>query len=323
MGASAVVLATPSGALTAGTTITGLNLRSSYTVNSTILAVVPAGTVVYPYLTYNVWHKIYYLVKLGWVSAKYVSTPTTVVGGREVEITEDYTSNRAGLTDRYWTTPSLTPLLVSVAGAVRISDVPANSVVYRDPVNEKLGGEVPGWFFVRTQGASGWMEASVLARTSTARTSNTLGWTRTLILSVPNGTLAAKHLVAIPWDPEKTLIAAPALADLTRLNNAFKVKFAKNLDVDFANRTLGTQRYLYEDLGPYIAAKPGTSNHGWGMAIDVPETFEYSFDGAYYKWLKANSYKCNWIHRTNLEQYRADGSLNPYAESWHFEYVGK
>ncbi len=53
------------------------------------------------------------------------------------------------------------------------------------------------------------------------------------------------------------------------------------------------------------------------MAIDVPEWTKYNFESARFKWLKANSHKYNWIHPKRLEK----GS--PYAEYWHFEYVGK
>ncbi|MET0977667.1 MAG: M15 family metallopeptidase, partial [Paeniglutamicibacter terrestris] len=67
----------------------------------------------------------------------------------------------------------------------------------------------------------------------------------------------------------------------------------------------------------YVAARPGTSNHGWGTAIDMPETYDYSFRGKYFKWLKANSKNYNWVHRKILEE------DSPYAEAWHFDYVGR
>lgn len=303
-------------------TTANLNLRSGPGTAYRALTVVPLGTRFYALATSQGWYQLTFEGVIGWVSGKYVEPLPADAGGRAVEIREKYTRNSAGLTDRYFTFAAFTALYESVGGPVRIDDIPANSVVYRDVPHEMEGGQLDGWFFVRTQGCAGWMRSASVVRTCGARTANTLGWTRAQIMSLPNGTLTSRHLVAIPWDSEKTLIAAPALADLTRLNEAFRAEFGRNLDVDLANRTLGTQKYLYQELGPYVAAKPGTSNHGWGMAIDVPETFEYSFDGPYFAWLKANSKNFNWIHRTNLEQYKADGSPNPYAEAWHFEYVG-
>ena len=267
----------------------------------------------------NGWYKISTQGKTGWISGAYV---TTCSKGCAIDA-GPYTTNRAGLTDRYFTKSSGADLFASVNGKKRIGDIPKNSIAYRDKAWEKKAGPVSGWYYVRTQGADGWMKASALKRSTNAKTSNTAKTTRATVLKQANGKLPSSMLVALPWDKEKTLIAAPAAADLGRLNAAFKKKFGKNLDIDLAYRTLDTQKFLYQELGPYIAAKPGTSNHGWGLAIDVPETYNYSFKGKYYKWLKANSKKYNWIHRKNLEEFRANGSKNPYAEAWHFEYVGK
>lgn len=306
-----------------------LNLRKSSTVNSKSLAIVTKGsTLTATAKASNGWFKVTYKGKTGYVSNKYAkkvgttsSSSNNSSGGRAVS-TGNYTSNRAGLTDRYFTKNNGADLFKSVGGSKRISDIPANSIVYRDIKLEKKGGQRAGWYFVRTQGTSGWMKSSTLKKTSNAATSNSKGYTRSQARKQTNGKISSSMLVAIPWDKEKTLIAAPALKDLTRMNTAFKARFGKNLDIDLAYRTRSTQDYLMKELGPYIAAKPGTSNHGWGMAIDVPETYDYSFRGKYYKWLKANSKKYNWIHQGYLEEYR-NGKLNPYREAWHFEYVGK
>lgn len=267
----------------------------------------------------NGWYKITANGKTGWVSNKYVKACSK---GCQVD-TGGYTTNRAGLTDRYFTKSNGADLYAAVGGTRRIGDIPKNSITYRDLKWEKEGGQVSGWYFVRTQGMSGWMKSADLKRSSNAGTSNTKGYTRAQVLKQPNGKVSSSMLVAIPWDKEKTLIAAPAVKDLTRLNAAFKKKFGKNLDIDLAYRTYDTQKYYYSELGPYIAAKPGTSNHGWGLAIDVPESRDYSFSGKYYKWLKTNSHKYNWVHRKNLEEFRANETKNPYAEPWHFEYNGK
>ena len=266
----------------------------------------------------NGWYKISTQGKTGWISGAYV---TTCSKGCAIDA-GPYTTNRAGLTDRYFAKTSGADLFASVKGKKRIGDIPKNSIAYRDKAWEKKAGPVSGWYYMRTQGADGWMKASALKRSTNAKTSNTAKTTRATVLKQANGKLPSSMLVALHWDKEKTLIAAPAAADLGRLNAAFKKKFGKNLDIDLAYRTLDTQKLLYQELGHYIAAKPGTSNHGWGLAIDVPETFNYSFKGKYYKWLKANSKKYNWIHRKNLEEFRANGSRNPYAEAWHFEYAG-
>jgi D-alanyl-D-alanine carboxypeptidase len=298
-----------------GKTTARLTLRQKASTASKALATVPKGGI-YAVKKVSGGHaQITSRGKSGWIQGKHLKI-VAKKPGREIYIDQKYTSNRAGLTDRYWTKVSGGDLYESVNGKKRIGDIPRNSVVYRDTKMERTAGSVKGWVFVRTQGMSGWMKTSQLARTSTASTKPTK-YSAKQVLAQKNGRVPEKMLVAIPWDKEKTLIAAPALKDLNRLNAAFKKKFGRNLDIDLAYRTRATQDAYWVALGPYIAARPGTSNHGWGTAIDVPETYDYSFRGKYYKWLKANSKKYNWVHRKILEE----GS--PYAEAWHFDYVGR
>ncbi len=297
-----------------------LNIRKGSGTNYSVVGKIIKGQPAYSTSkAANGWYKISTQGTTGWVSGQYLSTCAT---GCEIDA-GPYTTNRAGLSDRYFTKSAGADLYASVNGKKRIGDIPKNSIVYRDLAWEKKAGPVSGWYYVRTQGADGWMKASALKRNTNAKIANSSQITRAQVQKQANGKLPESMLVALSWDPEKTLIAAPAAADLGRLNTAFKKKFGKNLDIDLAYRTLETQKFFYQELGSYIAAKPGTSNHGWGLAIDVPESYDYSFKGKYYKWLKANSKKYNWVHRKNLEEFRSDGSRNPYAEAWHFEYVGK
>ncbi len=298
-----------------GKSTVALKLRRQASTTSKALATVPNAGIYTVNKVSAGFSQITSRGKTGWVQSKYLKV-VAKKPGREIYIDKKYTSNRAGLTDRYWTKVSGSDLHESVKGKIRIGDIPRNSVVYRDKKMEKTAGSVKGWIFVRTQGMSGWMKTSQLARKSTATTKPGKYSVKT-VLGQKNGKIPERMLVAIGWDKEKTLIAAPALKDLNRLNTAFKKKFGHNLDIDLAYRTRATQDAYWVELGPYVAARPGTSNHGWGTAIDVPETYNYSFRGKYHKWLKANSKKFNWVHRKILEE----GS--PYAEAWHFDYVGK
>ncbi len=298
-----------------GKSTVALKLRRHASTSSKALATVPKAGIYTVKKVSTGFSQITSRGKTGWVQSKYLKV-VAKKPGREIYSDKKYTSNRAGLTDRYWTNVSGSDLHESVKGRIRIGDIPRNSVVYRDTKLEKTAGSVKGWIFVRTQGMSGWMKTSQLARKSSATTKPGKYSAKTL-LGQKNGKVPERMLVAIGWDREKTLIAAPALKDLNRLNAAFKKKFGHNLDIDLAYRTRATQDAYWVELGPYVAARPGTSNHGWGTAIDVPETYNYSFRGKYHKWLKAYSKKFNWVHRKILEE----GS--PYAEAWHFDYVGK
>jgi hypothetical protein len=59
------------------------------------------------------------------------------------------------------------------------------------------------------------------------------------------------------------------------------------------------------------AAVPGTSNHGWGKAVDMHDlSGGLPTTGAAYRWMKANAGRFGWI--------------NPILtnEAWHWEWVG-
>jgi murein DD-endopeptidase MepM/ murein hydrolase activator NlpD len=66
---------------------------------------------------------------------------------------------------------------------------------------------------------------------------------------------------------------------------------------------------------PTLAAVPGTSNHGWGVAIDLCGGIE-RFDTPEHEWLVSHGPSYGWIHPT----WAAENGSRP--EPWHFEYAG-
>lgn len=107
-----------------------------------------------------------------------------------------------------------------------------------------------------------------------------------------------------------TQYAHPAAAAAWRRLLAAAKEDGVTLTVGEGYRDLARQRKLYGDWlagRGNVAAFPGTSNHGWGRAIDVggytPEEMA---------WLKVNGPKFGWSWVTG----RASG------EPWHWEYVG-
>ncbi|MET1034983.1 MAG: SH3 domain-containing protein [Arthrobacter sp.] len=297
-------------------TLAALNVRAGATSSHKGLGTLAKGArVTATGSASNGWFRIAYQGKTGYVSNRFVKAVSLD--------TARYVSTRNGisLAYRFFFKANGTDLHHLPGGAVMISDLYAGTVAWRDTRLEARYGRRPGWVFVRTAGATGWVRTSALSRTQ-PRTTRWMGKTSaSTVRRSANGRLPSSQLVAIPWDSGKNLIAGPSLNDLTRMNTAFKKKFGRNLEIDLTYRTRGTQEHLYRELGSYIAARPGTSNHGWGMAIDFPESAHYGFGGKYYTWLKANSWKYGWTHRKNLEQYTASGRLNPYREPWHFEYT--
>ncbi len=66
---------------------------------------------------------------------------------------------------------------------------------------------------------------------------------------------------------------------------------------------------------PTLAAVPGTSNHGWGVALDLCDGVE-RFDTPAHRWLQENAAAFGWFHPAWAQQ----GGSKP--EPWHWEYAG-
>jgi LAS superfamily LD-carboxypeptidase LdcB len=65
---------------------------------------------------------------------------------------------------------------------------------------------------------------------------------------------------------------------------------------------------------PTLAAVPGTSNHGWGTAVDLCGGVE-RFDTDEHAWVVEHGPSYGWIHPS----WAAAGGSRP--EPWHFEYL--
>lgn len=69
-------------------------------------------------------------------------------------------------------------------------------------------------------------------------------------------------------------------------------------------RTIPQQRELFAQQPP-PAAHPGTSNHGWGIAVDLP-------DAQAQAWILRHGASYGWSHDEGAR----------VGERWHFRYVG-
>lgn len=67
-------------------------------------------------------------------------------------------------------------------------------------------------------------------------------------------------------------------------------------------RTYDEQVYFWNNQPP-LAAQPGTSNHGWGIAVDLAEPWMRS-------WIDENGSKYGWR------------KTEAFSEWWHVNYVG-
>ena len=126
-----------------------------------------------------------------------------------------------------------------------------------------------------------------------------------------NGQIATSDLCRL-WDGEN-MLRGDAAVTLTELNGGFSAAFGRDLCITDSYRTLAVQRTLARTK-PGLAARPGSSNHGWGLAIDLcaSETSNRSV----LSWLEENGALFGWENPA-WAQPGGSGAFEP----WHWEYV--
>lgn len=129
-----------------------------------------------------------------------------------------------------------------------------------------------------------------------------------------NGRVPEDSLKSIPWARGESL-RTDATDQLIEMNNAFKDEFGTDLGITDAYRTYAEQEYLYETKPDGMAAKPGTSIHGWALAVDLG-TGVNTFGSPQHEWMRKNAGKYGWKHPDWAQQ----GGSTP--EAWHWEFNG-
>ena len=128
----------------------------------------------------------------------------------------------------------------------------------------------------------------------------------------PNGRIPASALCAPSFDPQ-ALLRCDAAQALDRLDAAYATVFGANLQVTDSYRSYAAQVTCRRTKGS-LCARPGTSNHGWGLAVDLGGA-AHSAGTEAHDWLLANARTYGW----DLPGWaRANGSK---PEPWHWEYV--
>lgn len=128
----------------------------------------------------------------------------------------------------------------------------------------------------------------------------------------PNGLIPSHYLCDLPQKGHK--LRADAAVAFARLNAAYQQHFGHQACVTDAYRSIATQRALYQSKPPGYAAVPGSSNHGWGLAVDFCGGVQNP-GSAEFAWMQANSKKYGWIHPS--------WAYSSPFEPWHWEYVPK
>ena len=129
-----------------------------------------------------------------------------------------------------------------------------------------------------------------------------------------NGAVPHKLMCGVGFT-SGVLLRCDAAAALEELNGAFRSKFGRDLAVSSSYRDYSTQVATKESRGS-LAADPGTSNHGRGLAVDFDGFGAVGqFDRPYYLWMRDNGPRFGWMH----PPYMGPGGSGP-LEPWHWEY---
>lgn len=126
-----------------------------------------------------------------------------------------------------------------------------------------------------------------------------------------NGRIPVSLLPAVPWSTGHRL-RPDALNELIPLDAAYKERFGRHLCITDSYRTYAEQVDVYARK-PGLAARPGTSNHGLGRALDLCGGIQ-SFDSPEHVWLAANGPRYGWRNPPWALRY---GSR---PEAWHFSW---
>lgn len=128
-----------------------------------------------------------------------------------------------------------------------------------------------------------------------------------------NGGIPASALCPIPWVAGQ-LLRCDAATSFVAMNTTFRAAFGYDIGVTDSYRSLAEQ-YAVQATKGYLAATPGTSNHGWALAVDLGAGIN-NFGTPQHQWMVANAPGFGWVHPAWAEP----GGSKP--EPWHWEFNG-
>ena len=128
----------------------------------------------------------------------------------------------------------------------------------------------------------------------------------------PNGFIPGSALSPLRQAPGQRL-RCDAAAAFDQMSAAYAASHGgQAICVTDSYRDYATQVRLYQEK-PSLAAVPGTSNHGWALAVDLCGGAERAGSGMD-DWLHANAGRFGWRHPAWAEP----GGSRP--EAWHWEF---
>ena len=130
-----------------------------------------------------------------------------------------------------------------------------------------------------------------------------------------NGQLPMSALCPL-WDAPGMMLQAGAAAAFNRMSQSFAHSFGEPLCVTSSYRTYAKQVELYATMPAGYAAVPGTSNHGWGLAVDLCGGIQVDYSPEH-EWLMNHAAEFSWFHPS----WALPGGPGPH-EPWHWEFAG-
>ncbi|MCE1177660.1 MAG: D-alanyl-D-alanine carboxypeptidase family protein [Micrococcales bacterium] len=129
----------------------------------------------------------------------------------------------------------------------------------------------------------------------------------------PNGQIPSSGLCPI-YNGSGEALRPKAAAAFNAMSKAYEKETGSPICITDSYRSYGDQVAVKASRG-FWAATPGTSNHGFGLALDLCGGIN-SFGTAAHAWMKQNAPAYGWFHPAWAEP---GGAL---PEPWHWEYAG-
>jgi len=128
-----------------------------------------------------------------------------------------------------------------------------------------------------------------------------------------NGRIPLEALCAL-WGTSGQVLRADAAAAFYAMSRAYAEVFGMPICVTDSYRDYDAQ-VAVRAAKPTLAAVPGTSNHGWGVALDLCDGIQ-NFTSPQYAWMQDSAAAYGFFHPSWAQ---AGGSK---PEPWHWEFAG-
>lgn len=129
----------------------------------------------------------------------------------------------------------------------------------------------------------------------------------------PNGLFPTSALCPL-WQAPGEMLQPRAAAAFNAMSQAYAKQSGSPICVTDSYRTL-SQQYVTKAKRGRFAARPGTSRHGLGLALDLCGGIN-NFGSPAHLWMKQNAPLYGWFHPS----WAAPNAATP--EPWHWEYSG-